>query len=115
MENIGCSSDPTRLDTEFMSQESPLGPGSTGRNDEDSEGTNELMDNLNVHNDNASDSPIREGYTSQSDEASIKLLNKLMDKCTTLETQCKLCRVKFLIFKLYQLHKQWRLQSCSSR
>jgi hypothetical protein len=35
MENIGGLDDQTRFDTEFLSQDSPLGPGHTGRSDED--------------------------------------------------------------------------------
>jgi hypothetical protein len=79
-----------------LSQDSPLGPGYTGRSDEDSAGTHELTDNLNVQTDNVDDSPRREGYTSRSDEASMKLLKTLMVKCTNLELKCDTLEGKVL-------------------
>jgi hypothetical protein len=62
MENIEGSDDQTRFDTEFLSQDSPLGPGHTGRSDEDRIETNELTENL-VHDDNVHDSPLGPGNT----------------------------------------------------
>ena len=62
MAKTGGSDDQTRFDIGFKSQDSPLGPGYTGRSDEDRLVTNELMDNT-VQNDNVNDSPLGPGHT----------------------------------------------------
>jgi hypothetical protein len=87
MENIGGSDDQARLDAEFLSQDSPLGPGHTGRSDEDRPVTHELTDPL-VHNDNVNDSPLGPVNTGRSDETTMKLIKEL-----TLHSKLQHCCV----------------------
>jgi bacillopeptidase F (M6 metalloprotease family) len=86
MENIGGLDDQARLDTEFLSQYSPLGPGHTGRSDEDRIETNELTENI-VHDDNVHDSPLGPGNTGRSDETIMQLIQELTVTCTNLEVK----------------------------
>jgi hypothetical protein len=94
-ENIGGSDDQTRFDAGFKSQESPLGPGNTGRSDEDRSVTQELMDDT-VPKDNVNDSPLGPGHTGRSDETSMQLIQTLMTTCTRLELKCDTLEEKIL-------------------
>ncbi|MCO6517240.1 MAG: hypothetical protein J6586_12265, partial [Snodgrassella sp.] len=95
MAKTGGSDDQTRFDTEFMSQDSPLGPGNTGRSDEDRPVTNELMENL-VHDDNVHDSPLGPGNTGRSDETIMQLIQELTVTCTNLGLKCTTLEDKVL-------------------
>jgi uncharacterized coiled-coil protein SlyX len=95
MENIGGSDDQARLDAEFLSQDSPLEPGHTGRSDEDRPVTHELTDPL-VHDDNVNDSPLRPVNTGRSDETTMKLIKELTVTCTSLGLKCAALEDKVL-------------------
>jgi hypothetical protein len=95
MANTGGSDDQTRFDTEFLSQDSPLGPGHTGRSDEDRPVTYELTDPL-VHDDNVSDSPLGPGNTGRSDETTMQLIKELTATCTNLGLKCQSLEDKVL-------------------
>jgi hypothetical protein len=95
MANTGGSNDQTRFDNEFMSHDSPLGPGHTGQSDEDRIETNELTENL-VHDDNVYDSSLGPGYTGRSDETTMKLIQELTVTCTNLEVKCNSLEDKVL-------------------
>jgi hypothetical protein len=95
MANTGGLDDQTRFDTEFLSQDSPLGPGHIGRSDEDRIETNELMENL-VHDDNVHDSPLGPGNIGRSDETTMQLIKELTVTCTNLEVKCNSLEDKVL-------------------
>ena len=88
MENIGGSGDQTWFDPGFMSQDSPLGPGHTGRSDEDRHERNELMDDTFVPIVNSSDPPLGPVNTGRSGEDIMKKVNELTDTCTNLANRC---------------------------
>ena len=88
LEHTGYSDDHPRGGAEFMSIDSPLGPGNTGRSEEDRHETNELMAPPHVQTDIVNDPPLGPGNTGRSGETRLKTIEELMATCTNLETKC---------------------------
>jgi transposase len=60
------------------------------------------MDDTNVQNHIAIDSPLGPGYTGRSDEARMKQIDELMDRCTNFETRCN--KLESQVLDLNQLN-----------